>query len=208
MNNFLLPFYCNFTNLLFKYSYLNNIIKFILITQFNGSVSKKKSCHLNFSPSFKLSTNLTSSTILSSLLGVGAPEVLVIGLVALVVFGPKGLADATKSFSQIFRTFQPTLQEIISISNDLNASFKNEIGLQEPLRIETKSNVESRFVSSKGENKELNTKIVENSQKDIIFESGLTFVLLNEYTIVFASERYYEIKHKDMRKYKNLNYFN
>merc|ERR1711976_147341 len=109
---------------------------------------------------------------LSSLLGVGAPEVLVIGLVALVVFGPKGLADATKSISQIFRTFQPTLQEIISISKDLNASFKNEIGLQEPLRIETKSNVKSRFVSSKGENEELNTKIIDNSQKDIISESG------------------------------------
>lgn len=34
----------------------------------------------------------------ASLLGVGAPEALVIGVVALLVFGPKGLAEVSSNF--------------------------------------------------------------------------------------------------------------
>jgi hypothetical protein len=35
-------------------------------------------------------------TIARSFLGVGAPEALLVGVVALVVFGPKGLADVSR----------------------------------------------------------------------------------------------------------------
>lgn len=41
--------------------------------------------------------------VYASLFGVGAPEVLVIGVVALLVFGPKGLAEV--SFHFLFRFF-------------------------------------------------------------------------------------------------------
>jgi hypothetical protein len=36
-----------------------------------------------------------------SFLGVGAPEALLVGVVALIVFGPKGLAEAAKSKSSV-----------------------------------------------------------------------------------------------------------
>jgi hypothetical protein len=39
-------------------------------------------------------TQVRKTGVQASLLGVGAPEVLVIGVVALLVFGPKGLAEA------------------------------------------------------------------------------------------------------------------
>jgi hypothetical protein len=38
----------------------------------------------------------------ASLLGVGAPEALVIGVVALLVFGPKGLAEVLKQRAFFF----------------------------------------------------------------------------------------------------------
>jgi len=41
------------------------------------------------------------SGVRASLLGVGAPEALVIGVVALLVFGPKGLAEVSIVFSQL-----------------------------------------------------------------------------------------------------------
>merc|ERR1712187_255005 len=61
--------------------------------------------------------------------GVGAPEALVIGLVALGVLGPKGLVDATKSMSKTIRSFQPTINEIASLSTDLRTSLQKEIGI-------------------------------------------------------------------------------
>ena len=38
----------------------------------------------------------SSQPVLASLFGVGAPEALVIGVVALIVFGPKGLAEVSE----------------------------------------------------------------------------------------------------------------
>merc|ERR1712187_75176 len=64
-----------------------------------------------------------------SFFGVGAPEALVIGLVALGVLGPKGLVDATKSVSKTIRSFQPTINEIASLSTDLRTSLQKEIGI-------------------------------------------------------------------------------
>lgn len=64
-------------------------------------------------------------------LGVGTPEVLVIGVVALIVFGPKGLADVAKQLGGIVRAFQPTLRELQDISQDFKQTIDDEIGLDE-----------------------------------------------------------------------------
>ena len=42
----------------------------------------------------------------------GAPEALVIGVVALLVFGPKGLAEIAKQLGSTLRAFQPTIREL------------------------------------------------------------------------------------------------
>ncbi|XP_031275724.1 sec-independent protein translocase protein TATB, chloroplastic-like isoform X1 [Pistacia vera] len=48
----------------------------------------------------------------ASLFGVGAPEALVIGVVALLVFGPKGLAEVARNLGKTLRAFQPTIKEL------------------------------------------------------------------------------------------------
>ncbi|KAH9324392.1 hypothetical protein KI387_004570, partial [Taxus chinensis] len=48
----------------------------------------------------------------ASLFGVGAPEALVIGVVALLVFGPKGLAEVARTLGKSLRAFQPTIREL------------------------------------------------------------------------------------------------
>ena len=67
----------------------------------------------------------------ASLFGVGTPEVLVIGVVALLVFGPKGLADAAKGLGKTLRTFQPTIQELKEVSEEFKSTLEDEIGLDE-----------------------------------------------------------------------------
>lgn len=66
-----------------------------------------------------------------SFLGVGAPEALLVGVVALVVFGPKGLADAAKSLGKTLRAFQPTIREVVAVSQDLKGTLEQELGLDE-----------------------------------------------------------------------------
>eukprot|EP00197_Chlamydomonas_leiostraca_P011279 CAMPEP_0202865272 /NCGR_PEP_ID=MMETSP1391-20130828/5518_1 /ASSEMBLY_ACC=CAM_ASM_000867 /TAXON_ID=1034604 /ORGANISM="Chlamydomonas leiostraca, Strain SAG 11-49" /LENGTH=207 /DNA_ID=CAMNT_0049545095 /DNA_START=196 /DNA_END=819 /DNA_ORIENTATION=+ len=66
-----------------------------------------------------------------SFLGVGAPEALLVGVVALVVFGPKGLADAAKSVGQALRSFQPTIREVVEVTSDLKGTLEQELGLNE-----------------------------------------------------------------------------
>lgn len=66
-----------------------------------------------------------------SFLGVGAPEAILVGVVALVVFGPKGLADAAKSVGQALRSFQPTIKEVVSVSQELKGTLEKELGLDE-----------------------------------------------------------------------------
>lgn len=63
--------------------------------------------------------------------GVGAPEAILVGVVALVVFGPKGLAEAAKSLGKAVRSFQPTLKELAEVSTDLKSTLEQEIGLDE-----------------------------------------------------------------------------
>ncbi|XP_002992704.2 sec-independent protein translocase protein TATB, chloroplastic [Selaginella moellendorffii] len=67
----------------------------------------------------------------SSLLGVGAPEVIVIAVVALLVFGPKGLAEIARSLGQSLRAFQPTIRELQEVSKEFKQTLEKEIGLDE-----------------------------------------------------------------------------
>ena len=67
----------------------------------------------------------------ASILGVGAPEALLVGVVALLVFGPKGLAEAVKAAGKTLRSFQPTLRELASVSSDLRNTLEEQIGLDE-----------------------------------------------------------------------------
>jgi len=52
-------------------------------------------------------------------------------VVALAVFGPKGLAEAAKSLGSAVRAFAPTLREVTSISNDLKSTLEDELGLDD-----------------------------------------------------------------------------
>ncbi|CAH8279374.1 unnamed protein product [Arabidopsis lyrata] len=72
-----------------------------------------------------------SMMIRASLFGVGAPEALVIGVVALLVFGPKGLAEVARNLGKTLRTFQPTIKELQDVSRDFKSTLEREIGLDE-----------------------------------------------------------------------------
>lgn len=61
----------------------------------------------------------------------GAPEALVIAVVALLVFGPKGLAEAAAGLGKTLRAFQPTIRELADVSNELKSTLEKEIGLNE-----------------------------------------------------------------------------
>ncbi|KAK9050831.1 hypothetical protein SSX86_030199 [Deinandra increscens subsp. villosa] len=75
--------------------------------------------------------------VFASLFGVGAPEALVIGVVALLVFGPKGLAEVAKTMGKTLRSFQPTIRELQEVSREFKSTLEKEIGiddLQNPLQ--------------------------------------------------------------------------
>ncbi|KAK9028328.1 hypothetical protein V6N11_068135 [Hibiscus sabdariffa] len=70
------------------------------------------------------------------LFGVGAPEALVIGVVALLVFGPKGLAEVARNLGKTLRAFQPTIRELQEVSMEFKSTLEREIGLDEfPLNL-------------------------------------------------------------------------
>ncbi|BDA42494.1 probable sec-independent protein translocase protein TATB, chloroplastic at N-terminal half [Coccomyxa sp. Obi] len=73
-------------------------------------------------------------------LGVGAPEAVLVGVVALIVFGPKGLAEAVKSLGSTLKAFQPTIREIVSVSSDLKNTLEEQIGLDD-IRSEIRNSV-------------------------------------------------------------------
>ncbi|KAL5981442.1 hypothetical protein ACLOJK_015503 [Asimina triloba] len=89
-----------------------------------------------------------------SLFGVGAPEALVIGVVALLVFGPRGLAEVARNLGKTIRSFQPTIRELqvrlwnlspkwaellgqidilSQVSKEFKTTLQKEIGLDEVL---------------------------------------------------------------------------
>lgn len=69
--------------------------------------------------------------VYASLFGVGAPEALVIGVVALLVFGPKGLAEVARNLGKTLRSFQPTIRELQDVSREFKSTLEREIGLDE-----------------------------------------------------------------------------
>jgi Sec-independent protein translocase protein TatA len=82
-----------------------------------------------------ISTGKSRATICTpiraSVFGVGAPEALLVGVVALVVFGPKGLAQAAKSLRETITTFAPTIRELTQVSTELKSTLEEEIGLND-----------------------------------------------------------------------------
>jgi TatA/E family protein of Tat protein translocase len=72
-----------------------------------------------------------NAIVTRAFLGVGAPEAVLVGVVALVLFGPKGLAQAAKSLGQGVKAIAPTLKELTDISSDLKSTIEDEIGLNE-----------------------------------------------------------------------------
>ncbi|XP_069152288.1 sec-independent protein translocase protein TATB, chloroplastic isoform X14 [Solanum lycopersicum] len=69
--------------------------------------------------------------VYASLFGVGAPEALVIGVVALLVFGPKGLAEVARNLGKTLREFQPTIRELQDVSREFKSTLEREIGLDD-----------------------------------------------------------------------------
>ena len=67
------------------------------------------------------------AVVTQSFFGVGAPEALVIGVVALLVFGPKGLADIAKQLGATIREFQPTIRELQDASREFQDTLRDEI---------------------------------------------------------------------------------
>lgn len=67
----------------------------------------------------------------ASIFGVGAPEALVIGVVALLVFGPKGLAEAARGLGKTLRAFQPTIRELQEVSSEFKNTLESEIGYED-----------------------------------------------------------------------------
>ncbi|CAK9185054.1 unnamed protein product [Ilex paraguariensis] len=81
--------------------------------------------------------------VFASLFGVGAPEALVIGVVALLVFGPKGLAEVARNLGKTLRAFQPTIKELQEVSREFKSTLEREIGLDD-----IQSSVEKSFSST------------------------------------------------------------
>ncbi|XP_024398673.1 uncharacterized protein [Physcomitrium patens] len=82
-------------------------------------------------PSDKAGKGTKNTGVQASLLGVGAPEALVIGVVALLVFGPKGLAEVARTLGKTLRGFQPAIKELQEVSREFKATLEQEIGLDE-----------------------------------------------------------------------------
>ncbi|CAI0546575.1 unnamed protein product [Linum tenue] len=84
----------------------------------------------------------------ASLFGVGAPEALVIGVVALLVFGPKGLAEVARNLGKTLREFQPTIRELQDVSREFKSTLEKEIGLDEIKNVTQTTNFSNKTPSA------------------------------------------------------------
>ncbi|KAH7691932.1 Sec-independent protein translocase protein TatA/B/E protein [Dioscorea alata] len=91
------------------------------------------------------------SGVYASLFGVGAPEALVIGVVALLVFGPKGLAEVARNLGNTLRAFQPTIKELQDVSREFKNTLEREIGLDEVASTVNNTNMPTSSLSSETE---------------------------------------------------------
>ncbi|KAL3630626.1 hypothetical protein CASFOL_023610 [Castilleja foliolosa] len=89
----------------------------ISISQYPVKIEKKGKCK--------------GKGVYASLFGVGAPEILVIGVVSLLVFGPKGLAEVARNLGKTLRAFQPTIRELQEVSREFKSTLEREIGLDD-----------------------------------------------------------------------------
>ena len=96
-------------------------------TQHVSSFGKNRSNSTNK----KNSNKRGSLQVSAAIFGVGAPEALVIGVVSLVVFGPKGLADLAKGLGETLRAFKPTIQELQQVSQEFQETLSNEVGIDD-----------------------------------------------------------------------------
>nr|GEV68722.1 sec-independent protein translocase protein TATB, chloroplastic [Tanacetum cinerariifolium] len=100
------------------------------VSSWNGLRNNGFSVSLK-SLNFEKRKKCTGKGVYASLFGVGAPEALVIGVVALLVFGPKGLAEVAKNLGKTLRAFQPTIRELQEVSREFKSTLEKEIGLDE-----------------------------------------------------------------------------
>lgn len=75
--------------------------------------------------------NSVTQRVRASVLGVGAPEAAVVGVVALTVFGPKGLAELARNAGKTVRAFQPTIRELQRVSREFRDTLEQEIALDD-----------------------------------------------------------------------------
>ncbi|KAI3458124.1 hypothetical protein Pfo_014787 [Paulownia fortunei] len=103
---------------------------FTPFTQWNGLKHMGISIS-QYSVKIERKGKLKGKGVYASLFGVGAPEILVIGVVALLVFGPKGLAEVARNLGKTLRAFQPTIRELQEVSREFKSSLEREIGLDD-----------------------------------------------------------------------------
>ncbi|KAG8652935.1 sec-independent protein translocase protein TATB, chloroplastic isoform X2 [Manihot esculenta] len=83
------------------------------------------------SPKNARKSRYKGKVVQASFFGVGAPEALVIGAVALLVFGPKELAEVARNLGKTLRAFQPTIRELQEVSREFKSSLEREISLDD-----------------------------------------------------------------------------
>ncbi|XAR53638.1 hypothetical protein NMG60_11022265 [Bertholletia excelsa] len=128
--------------------------------------------------------------VYASLFGVGAPEALVIGVVALLVFGPKGLAEVARNLGKTLRAFQPTIRELQEVSREFKSSLEREIGLDE-IRSSTQNTYSSKTTSSTSASSSVSN--TENSETAADPNGAPT---LNR---AYSSEEYLKITEEQLR---------
>ncbi|PHT87298.1 Sec-independent protein translocase protein TATB, chloroplastic [Capsicum annuum] len=100
-------------------------------SSWNGLKQQLSISKSQFSLQIGRSRKLKGKGVYASLFGVGAPEALVIGVVALLVFGPKGLAEVARNLGKTLREFQPTIRELQDVSREFKSTLEREIGLDD-----------------------------------------------------------------------------
>lgn len=129
-----------------------------------------------------ISKTIPRRVVHASLLGVGAPEALVIAVVALLVFGPRGLAEVARTLGKSLRAFQPTIRELQQISKDFKDTLEQEIGLDELRSMDGKpsqpvyksdqqsqaSNVQNESVQPKAYSTEDYLRVTEEQAKALV----------------------------------------
>ncbi|XP_073035227.1 sec-independent protein translocase protein TATB, chloroplastic-like [Primulina eburnea] len=117
-------------NAIFQPAKYNHQLGFTVFPQWNGLKHLGVSMSRYFVKTEK-KVKVKAKGVYASLFGVGAPEALVIGVVALLVFGPKGLAEVARNLGKTLRAFQPTIRELQAISREFKSTLEREIGLDE-----------------------------------------------------------------------------